>query len=115
VERLSFAPEAARTLPQELLEDVTVVPLTEPMARGWPAQAAVFRIAPGGRIARHPASVPQLLAVLEGSGWVSGADGAEEQIAAGEAVFWEAGEDHETRSDVGLTALIVEAERLRPF
>jgi len=115
VERLSFAPEAARTPPEELLQDVTVAPLTEPMARGWPAQAAVFRIAPGGRIARHPASVPQLLAVLEGSGWVSGGDGAEEKIAAGEAVFWEAGEDHETRSEVGLTALIVEAERLRPF
>jgi quercetin dioxygenase-like cupin family protein len=114
VERLSFASEAARTLAEELLQGVTVAPLTEPMARGAPVQAAVFRIAPGGRIARHPASVPQLLAVFEGSGWVSGRDGVEEPIAAGEAVFWAAGEVHETRSEAGLTAVIIEAEGLRP-
>jgi quercetin dioxygenase-like cupin family protein len=115
VERLSFAPAAARRLGEELLQGVTVAPLTEPIARGAPFQAAVFRIEGGGRIARHPASVPQILAVLEGSGWVSGGDGAEERIEAGEAVFWTAGEEHETRTERGLTALIIEGEGLRPF
>jgi hypothetical protein len=40
---------------------------------------------------------------------------ASEQIAAGEAVFWAAGEEHETRTDVGLKALILEAEGLEAF
>ena len=100
----SFAPRDHR------LEAVTVAPLTAPGA----VQAAILRLAPGGRIARHPATTPQILAVLEGDGHVSGADGAFEPIAAGEAVFWSAGEEHETMSDGGLTALVLEAAELRP-
>jgi hypothetical protein len=53
--------------------------------------------------------------VLEGAGWVSGADGTIEPIAAGEAVFWAAGEEHETRTDEGLTALILEGDGVQPF
>jgi mannose-6-phosphate isomerase-like protein (cupin superfamily) len=60
----------------------------------------------------HRATTPQILAVVEGEGLVSGADGAFEPIAAGEAVFWAAGEEHETVSDHGLTALIVEGDGL---
>ena len=89
---------------------VTIAPLTPPDA----VKAAIFRLASGGRIVRHPATVPQILAVLEGQGRVSGADGEFETIAAGEAVFWEAGEVHETVSDDGLTALVLEAAELKP-
>lgn len=113
MERLSFGPESARELGDPRLEGVTVAPFTEPLARGAPFQAAVFRLAPGGRIARHPATVPQLLAALEGSGWVSGDDGVEEPLRAGEAVVWAAGEEHETRTDEGLTVLILEGHGLK--
>jgi hypothetical protein len=41
-------------------------------------------------------SYPQILAVLDGSGNVSGPTGVEEPIEAGEAVFWQGGEEHET-------------------
>jgi quercetin dioxygenase-like cupin family protein len=115
VERFVFGPDAAFSPDEELLEDVTVAPLTGSIFRGAPFQAAVFRIAPGGRIVRHPAYVPQILAVLEGSGEVSGALDSPEPIAAGEAVFWDAGEEHETTTSAGLTALIVEGEGLQPF
>jgi quercetin dioxygenase-like cupin family protein len=71
-------------------------------------------IAESGRIVRHTANVPQILAVLEGSGRVSGADGEFQEIAAGEAVFWHKGEHHETETDTGLTVLILEAEGLEP-
>jgi quercetin dioxygenase-like cupin family protein len=111
LERFSFNAEAAFTPREELLEGVTIAPLTPPDA----VKAAIFRLAPGGRVARHPATVPQILAVLEGNGHVSGGDGAFEPIAEGEAVFWSAGEEHETVSDAGLTALVLEAEGLRPF
>jgi quercetin dioxygenase-like cupin family protein len=115
VERLAFGSDVAFAPREELLEEVTVAPLTGSIAGGAPFQAAVFRLAASGRIVRHPATVPQILAVLEGSGEVSGAEGIFEPIGPGEAVFWHEGEEHETRSALGLTALIVEGEGLEPF
>jgi hypothetical protein len=52
---------------------------------------------------------------LDGSGEVSGEDGDNEPIEAGEAVFWHEGEEHEMKSASGLTALIIEGERLDRF
>ena len=110
VERFSFASEVAFVPRGDLLDGVTVAPLTPPISEGLPIQAAIFRFAPGGRLARHPATVPQVFAVLDGSGEVSGADVVGEPIGAGEAVFWSQGEEHEAKSAAGLTALIVEGE-----
>lgn len=110
MKRFAFDAESEFTPHDERLEGVTIAPLTEPGR----AQAAIFRLAPGGRIARHPAVLPQILAVLEGEGLVSGGDAEFLPIRSGEAVYWSAGEEHETVSDHGLTALIVEAEGLVP-
>jgi quercetin dioxygenase-like cupin family protein len=115
VERLDFGPEAAFVPQESLLVNATIAPLTPPLWSGAAFQAAIFRIAPGGGIGRHPATVPQILAVLEGSGRVSGADGELEPIHPGQAVFWAEGEDHETVSDDGLTALVLEAPGLEPY
>ena len=115
MERFRFGSDVAFAPREDLLEGVTVAPLSRPISQGSPFQAAVFRVAPGGRIARHPASHPQLLAVLDGSGEVSGSGGLDEPIGAGEAVFWQAGEEHETKSVAGLTALIIEGDGLDPF
>jgi len=116
VERFSFDADVAFTPGDELLERVTIAPLSAPISGRSPFQAAVFRFAPGGRIARHPGgSGTQILAVLTGSGEVSGASGVEEPIAAGEAVFWQAGEEHELKSAEGLTALIIEGDGLEVF
>ena len=114
MERLSFRVAGARRPRDDRLVDVSIAPLTEPIARGAGFQVAVFRIGPGGRIARHPATVPQLLAVLEGCGRVSGGDGVEVAVAPGDAVVWHAGEEHETTSEDGMTALVVEGEGLAP-
>jgi len=115
VERFSFASDVAFVPGGDLLDGVTVAPLTPSIFEGSVIQAAIFRVAPGGRLVRHPATFSQVLAVLEGSGGVSGADGVVEPIAAGEAVFWAKGEVHETTSDAGLTALIIEGESLDRF
>jgi quercetin dioxygenase-like cupin family protein len=115
VERFCFASEVAFVPRGDLLDRVTVAPLTAPFEEGSLIQAAIFRVAPGGRLLRHPATFPQIFAVLEGSGEVSGADGVHEAIAAGEAVFWHEGEEHETKSGVGLTALIIEGQSLDRF
>jgi hypothetical protein len=46
---------------------------------------------------------------------VSGSDGYFQPIGQGEAVFWLAGEEHETETDTGMTALILEADGLQPW
>lgn len=115
MERFSFGPDMAFVPREELLDGVTVALLSRSISERAPFQAAVFRVAPGGRIARHPATYPQILAVLDGSGEVSGSSGADEPIQAGEAVFWRAGEEHETKTAAGLTALIIEGDGLEPF
>jgi hypothetical protein len=46
---------------------------------------------------------------------VSWANGVDEPIGAGEAVFVHEGEHHELKSKAGLTALIIEGESLDRF
>jgi quercetin dioxygenase-like cupin family protein len=115
VELFSFGSEAAFVPRGDLLDRVTMAPLTAPHEEGQLVQAAIFRFAPGGRLLRHPGTYPQIIAVLEGSGEVSGPDGVVEQIESGEAVFLHKGEEHEMKSDVGLTVLIIEGESLDRF
>jgi quercetin dioxygenase-like cupin family protein len=115
VERFSFNSQVAFVPRGDLLDRVTVAPLTLSISEGSPMQVAVFRFEPGGRLRRHPATNPQILAILDGSGEVSGANEDDEPIEAGEAVFWHQGEEHETKSAAGLTALIIEGERLDRF
>lgn len=73
-----------------------------------------MRYGPGAVLGRHDATLPQLLIVVEGSGWVAGADRATVPISAGEAASWDAGESHESGSDAGMTAVIVESPDLDP-
>ena len=115
MERFSFAPEAAFMPRGSLLDHVSVAPLTSPFEEGALVQAAIFRFEPGGRLRRHPAGSPQILAVLEGSGEVSGANGVDEPIGAGEAVFLHEGEDHGMKSEPGLTVLILQGANLDRF
>jgi quercetin dioxygenase-like cupin family protein len=76
------------------------------------AHAVVIEVGPGGVVGRHPAVGAQLFTVVRGSGWVSGGDREREAIAAGEAVLWEPGEEHESGSEDGMSVLVVEAESL---
>jgi quercetin dioxygenase-like cupin family protein len=73
-------------------------------------QVVLIEVGPGGVVGRHPTGSHQLFAVLSGAGWVSGADGVREPVSGGDAVVWEPGEDHESGSDEGMRALVVEAE-----
>jgi quercetin dioxygenase-like cupin family protein len=75
-------------------------------------QVVFIEIRAGGLVGRHPAGCEQLFVVVAGSGWVSGGDGAREPIAAGEGVIWSQGDEHESGSDDGMTAIVVEAEQL---
>ncbi|EJQ82981.1 MULTISPECIES: cupin [Bacillus] len=65
-----------------------------------------------GIIGYHEAVVSQLLLIMDGEGYVCGADKEKVKIRAGQAVFWEKGEFHETSTEHGLLAIIMEAENL---
>jgi quercetin dioxygenase-like cupin family protein len=69
-------------------------------------------LGPGGLVGYHPAATYQLLAVIEGDGWLRGEGAARVPIRAGQAAFWEPGEDHEAGTDVGMTAMVVETDTL---
>ncbi|PHE01101.1 cupin [Bacillus toyonensis] len=65
-----------------------------------------------GIIGYHEAVVSQLLLIMDGEGYVCGADKEKIKIRAGQAVFWEKGEFHETSTEHGLLGIIMEAENL---
>jgi GrpB-like predicted nucleotidyltransferase (UPF0157 family) len=82
-------------------------PLTGDASR---ARVQVIYLSPGGLIGRHEATARQLLAIVAGTGWVRGANGARRQVHAGVGALFEPGEVHETGSDAGLTAVCIEGE-----
>ena len=73
-----------------------------------------FHIGQGGFIPRHPATGRQLFAVVEGTGWVSGDDGKHVPVKPGIAACWEPGEAHESGTDDGMKAIVVECESFDP-
>jgi quercetin dioxygenase-like cupin family protein len=89
----------------------TAVPLTVPDGE---AHVVCIRLGAGGLLGRHPAPVDQLFIVVAGDGWASGADGERVPVATGSAIHWDAGEEHESGSEQGLSAIVVESERLVP-
>lgn len=79
-----------------------------PLTRTDQGGVAVMRVAAGGEIGRHPATVDQLFVVVSGRGSVCGADGVWQTIEPGQAALWVAGEMHSTRADELLVAIVVE-------
>ncbi|MBY6037609.1 cupin [Fictibacillus nanhaiensis] len=79
-----------------------------------PAHIGCMHLMEGGIIGYHQAVVPQLLLVVNGEGIVLGKDQVPFPIKAGEAVYWEKDEYHETTTKTGLTAIVIESEELHP-
>ncbi|CAM5215257.1 Cupin OS=Ureibacillus acetophenoni OX=614649 GN=SAMN05877842_11970 PE=4 SV=1 [Ureibacillus acetophenoni] len=65
-----------------------------------------------GIIGYHQAVVPQLLLIMNGEGFVRGESEEYFKVQPGDAVFWEKDEWHETKTDKGLTAIVIESEEL---
>ena len=73
---------------------------------------SLVALEPGGAIGLHEAVSPQLLLVVDGAGRVRSGNNAAVAIAAGEGVLWQAGELHETTTERGLGAIVVEGSSL---
>ncbi|HLS36463.1 MAG TPA: cupin [Bacillota bacterium] len=76
------------------------------------AQIGCMHLEENGIIGYHQAVVPQLLLIVSGEGWVRGETEEFKMVRCGEAVFWEKDEWHETKTDTGLTAIVIESEEL---
>lgn len=79
-----------------------------------PAHIGCMHLESNGIIGFHKALSPQLLLVVNGQGWVSCDSEDKVHVAIGDAVFWGEGEWHETQTESGLTAIVIESDELSP-
>jgi quercetin dioxygenase-like cupin family protein len=68
------------------------------LVRSDAVAVTVLRVEAGGEIGRHPAVVDQLLVIVMGRAAVQAGDGLWQEIRAGQAAVWRAGEEHSTRA-----------------
>lgn len=78
------------------------------------AHIVCMHLGENGLIGYHQTVVPQLLLIVNGEGWVRGEQDDYIKVQSGEAVFWDKDEWHETKTDTGLTAIVIESEGLTP-
>jgi quercetin dioxygenase-like cupin family protein len=69
----------------------------------------------GGIVGLHQAITQQLFLVVAGSGWVRGESDERTPVSAGQAAFWEKGEWHESGSESGMTAIVIEGDDINPL
>ena len=67
-----------------------------------------------GMIGYHQAAIPQLFLVMQGEGWVRGEEPDRTAINAGQAAYWDKGEWHESGTETGMTAVIIEGINFDP-
>ena len=77
-----------------------------------PTHVGIMHLEEDGIVGYHTATVPQILLIIEGEGWVSTGSEDKVKVAVGDAVLWEKGEGHETTSKTGLKAIVIESEGL---
>ena len=74
------------------------------------AHISAMHVGPDGVIGYHQATLPQLFLVVQGDGWVRGRTAERTRIQAGQAIFWEAGEWHESGTETNMVAIVIEIE-----
>ncbi|HLR51669.1 MAG TPA: AraC family ligand binding domain-containing protein [Candidatus Avamphibacillus sp.] len=79
-----------------------------------PTNIGCMHLDENGIVGYHQAIVSQLLLILNGEGYVRGKEEEYYKVQPGDAVFWGKDEWHETKSDKGLTAIVIEGVELNP-
>lgn len=112
----SFGVEAGHPITQFGSERVAITGIARVAhgeARG-DVQIGCMRLEPGGCVGAHQATTRQLFLVVRGAGWVRGPEAERTPIAADQAAYWEPGEEHESGSESGMVALVIEGDTLDP-
>jgi quercetin dioxygenase-like cupin family protein len=79
-----------------------------------PSNIGCMYIEPKGIVGIHQAPSRQLFLVVQGEGWICREDEIRIPVTAGQGVFWDRGEMHESGSDTGMTIIIVQCDELDP-
>lgn len=74
-----------------------------------PSHVGIVQLEEGGIIGYHDATVPQLLLIIEGEGWVRTSNEDKVRVFTGDAIIWGKGEGHETSTTKGMKAIVVES------
>ena len=77
-------------------------------------QIGCMHIGMGGIVGYHQATGRQLFLVVVGTDRVRRAEETRQPIAAGQAAYWAPGEWHDSGSQDGMTAIVIEAATLDP-
>lgn len=77
-----------------------------------PSHVGIMDLGENGLVGYHEATVRQMLVVIEGEGWVCAEDERKVKVTAGDVVIWDKGEGHETSTDKGMIAFVIESEGL---
>jgi len=85
---------------------------TNLMRTNEPVSIGIIHVEPGGMVGYHDAPVKQAFIIMEGQGWIKGADGQIQTLQTGEGVLWDKGEGHESGSEQGMTVLVLQGENL---
>ncbi|MDE0582363.1 cupin [Planococcus sp. A6] len=80
-----------------------------------PAHIGCMHLEENGVAGYHQAVSPQLLLIVGGEGLVRGEKEEYVEVEAGDAVFWNKDEWHETKTNTGLMAIVIESEELLPI
>ena len=78
------------------------------------SRISCFHLGVNGVVGYHQAVSPQLFLLVQGEGWVRNEMSGRITLTAGRAAFWEKGEWHESGTDTGLMAIVIESELLNP-
>lgn len=79
-----------------------------------PVHIGCMYLEKNGIIGYHQATTKQLLLVVNGEGLVRGEKEEKYFVKSGDVIFWEKDEWHETTTENGLTAIVIEGEELEP-
>lgn len=71
-------------------------------------------IRPNGKLGHHQAVTSQLFLLVQGEGWIRGETEEKLAVREGWAIFWEQGEWHESGTETGMTAVIIEGINIDP-
>jgi quercetin dioxygenase-like cupin family protein len=78
--------------------------------KGRNTRTHVARIAAGGTLGEHEATMRQVFAVVDGEAEVSTSRGPRQPLPAGRFVIWETGELHQTWAVTDVVVVIVETD-----
>lgn len=79
-----------------------------------PTTIGIMHLSKKGIIGYHQATKPQLLLILSGDGSVCSESKEYFDVHPGTAVFWDKNEWHETKTEHGMTALVIESDEMNP-